>query len=171
MLVADNPAKKLALDRWDVLAQKRDEVVGYFERSEMKCPVSDFEIVPMLESIQSTDPEQFASIPSYEIARFFNAHRDHRAWEDEEPTEAQKAVLRSKRIPYEGINKGQTSELINTIYNAATEGQVRRLTFYGINSEGLTKKEACVIIDDYVASHPDAENDYQRWKMNGCPPL
>jgi hypothetical protein len=48
---------------------------------------------------------------------------------------------------------------------------VRRLTFYGINYEGLTKKEACVIIDDYIASHPDAENDYQRWKMDGCPPM
>jgi hypothetical protein len=170
-IVANNPAKKLALDRWDVLAGKRDEVVRYFERAEMKCPVSDFEIVPMLESIQATYPEQFSSIPSYDIARFFKSHRDHRSWEDEEPTEAQKAVLRSKRIPYEGITKGQASELINTIYNAATEGQVRRLTFYGINSEGLTKKEACVIIDDYIANHPDAENDYQRWKMNGCPPL
>ena len=63
-LVADNPAKKLALDRCDVLAEKRDEVVSYFERAEMKCPVSDFEIVPMLGSIQTTDPEQFASIPS-----------------------------------------------------------------------------------------------------------
>jgi len=170
-LVADNPAKKLALDRWDVLAEKRDEVASYFKRAEMKCPVSDFEIVSTLESIQATDPERFASIPSYEIARFFKAHRDHRSWEDDEPTEAQKAVLRSKRIPYEGITKGQASELINTIYNAATEGQVRRLSFYGINSEGLTKKEACLIIDDYIASHPDAENDYQRWKMNGCPPL
>ncbi len=38
------------------------------------------------------------------------------------------------------MTKGQASELINTIYNAATEGQVRRLTFYGIDSEGLTKK-------------------------------
>jgi hypothetical protein len=28
-----------------------------------------------------------------------------------------------------------------------------------------------VVIDDYMASHPDAENDYQRWKMNGCPPI
>jgi hypothetical protein len=55
-LVADNPAKKRALDRWDVLAEKRDEVVSYFERAEMKCPVSDFEIVPMLESIQATYP-------------------------------------------------------------------------------------------------------------------
>jgi hypothetical protein len=82
-----------------------------------------------------------------------------------------KRLLRSKRIQYEGTTKGQASELINTIYNAATEGQVRRLTFYGINYEGLTKKEACVIIDDYIASHPDAENDYQCWKMNGCPPL
>ena len=60
-----------------------------------------------------------------------------------------KAVPRSKRIPYEGITKGQASELINTIYNAATEGQVRRLTFYAIKYEGLTKKEACVMIDDY----------------------
>ena len=52
-LVRDNPAKKLALDRWDVLAQKRDEVLGYFQRSETKCPVSDFDVIPVLEKIQS----------------------------------------------------------------------------------------------------------------------
>jgi hypothetical protein len=170
-LVRDNPAKKLALERWDVLAQKRDEVLSYFERSQTKCPVSDFEVVPMLETIEANNPKQFASIPSYEIARFFKAHRDVREWEDEPATEAQKAVLRSKRIPYDGLTKKQASDLIETIYNGATEGQVRRLNFYGINSEGLSKKEATVIIDDYIANHPDAENDYQRWKMNGCPPL
>jgi hypothetical protein len=49
-------------------------------------------------SIQATDPQQFASIPLYEVARVFKAQRDHRSREDEEPTEAQKAVLRSKRI-------------------------------------------------------------------------
>jgi hypothetical protein len=79
--------------------------------------------------------------------------------------------VRSKRIPYEGLTKKQASDLIETIYNGATEGQVRRLKFYEINSEGLSKREAAVIIDDYIASHPDAENDYQLWKINGCPPL
>jgi hypothetical protein len=95
----------------------------------------------MLESIQATDPQQFASIPLYEVARVFKAQRDHRSWEDEEPTEAQKAVLRSKRIPYEGITKGQASELTNTIYNAATKGQVRRLAFYGIDFEGQRRRK------------------------------
>ena len=170
-LVRDNPAKKLALDRWDVLAQKRDEVLGYFQRSQTKCPVSDFDIVPMLEAIEASNPEQFASIPSYDIARFFKSHRQIRGWEDEPATDAQKAVLRSKRIPYEGLTKKQASDLIETIYNAATEGQVRRLNFYGINSEGLSKREAAVIIDDYIATHPDAENAYQLWKMKSCPPL
>jgi uncharacterized protein DUF4339 len=170
-LVRDNPARKLALERWDVLAQKRDEVLNYFQRSETKCPVSDFEVVPMLEAIEASNPDQFASIPSHEIARFFKSHRDVRGWEDEPATEAQKAVLRSKRIPYDGLTKKQASDLIETIYNGATEGQVRRLNFYGINSEGLSKKEAAVIIDDYIAGHPDAETDYQLWKINGCPPI
>jgi hypothetical protein len=43
--------------------------------------------------------------------------------------------------------------------------------FYGINSKGLSKREAALIIDDYIATHPDAENAYQLWKMKGCPPL
>ena len=170
-LVRDNPAKKLALERWDALAKKRDEVLNYFERSQTKCPVSDFDVIPMLEAIEESNPQQFASIPSHEIARFFKSHREVRGWEDEPATNAQKAVLRSKRIPYDGLTKKHASDLIETIYNGATEGQVRRLNFYGINSEGLSKKEACVVIDDYMASHPDAENDYQRWKMNGCPPI
>jgi len=170
-LLRDNPAKKLALQRWDVLAQKRDEVLSYFQRSQTKCPVSDFDVVPMLEAIEANNPAQFASIPSHEIARIFKSHRAVRDWENEPATDAQKTVLRSKRIPYDGLTKKQAHDLIDTIYNGATEGQVRRLKFYGINSEGLSKKKACVIIDDYIASHPDAENDYQRWKMNGCPPF
>jgi uncharacterized protein DUF4339 len=170
-LVRDNPARKLALERWDVLAQKRDEVMSYFQRSETKCPVSDYDVVPMLQLIENNNPKQFASIPSYEIARFFKSHREPREWEDEPATEAQRAVLRSKRIPYDGLTKKQASDLISTIWNGATEGQVRRLNFYGINSEGLSKKEAAVIIDDYIASHPDAETDYQLWKTNGYPPI
>jgi hypothetical protein len=79
--------------------------------------------------------------------------------------------LRSKRIPCDGLTKKQASDFIKTIHNAATEGQVRRLNFYRINSEGLSKLEAAVIIDEYIATHPDAENAYQLWKMKGCPPL
>ncbi len=86
-----------------MLANKRDEIVSYFKRAEMKCPISDFDVVPMLESIEEAYPKDFASIPSYEIARVFKAHRDHRSWEDDPATDAQKAVLRSKRIPYEGL--------------------------------------------------------------------
>ena len=148
-----------------------DEVLGYFQRSKTKCPVSDFDVIPVLEKIQESNPKQFASMPSYEIARSFKSHRQIREWEDEPATDAQKNVLRSKRIPYEGLTKKQASDLIETIYNGATEGQVRRLNFYGINSEGLSKREAAVIIDDYIATHPDAENAYQLWKMKGCPPL
>ena len=79
-LVLDNPARKLALDRWDVLAQKRDEVLSHFERSKTKCPVSDFDVMPMLQRIEADNPHRFASTPSYEIARFFKSHRDVRGW-------------------------------------------------------------------------------------------
>ena len=170
-LVRDNPAKKLALQRWDVLAQKRDEVLSYFERSQTKCPVSDYDVIPMLEAIQANNPGRFASIPSYEIASFLKSRRPARDWEDEPATSAQKTVLRSKRIPCDALTKKQAHDLIDTIYNGATEGQVRRLKFYRINSEGLSKKEAAVVIDEYIANHPDSENDYQLWKMRGCPPL
>src|SRR2546430_11775651 len=70
-LVRDNPAKKLALDRWDVLAQKRDEVLGYFQRSQTKCPVSDFDIVQMLEAIEESIPDIYAYIPHFAIV---NSH-------------------------------------------------------------------------------------------------
>jgi hypothetical protein len=154
-----------------VLAQKRDEVLSFFERSQTKCPVSDYDVIPILEAIQANNPGRFASIPSYEIASIFKSHRPVRDWEDEPATSAQKTVLRSKRIPCDGLTKKQAHDLIDTIYNGATEGQGRRLKFYGINSDGLSKKEAAVIIDEYIANHPDAENDYQLWKMRGCPPV
>ena len=170
-LLRENPARKLALERWDVLAQKRDEVLSYFEHSQTKCPVSDFDVIPMLEEIEASNPEKFASTPSYEIASLLKSRCPVRDWEDEPATSAQKTVLRSKRIPCDGLTKKQAHDLIDTIYNGATEGQVRRLKFYRINSEDLSKKEAAVIIDEYIASHPDAENDYQLWKMRGCPPV
>ncbi len=91
-IIADNPTKKLPFERWDQLAQKRDAVATYFGRSEIRCPVSEFEIVPFLEEVQAADPEQFSSLPSYDIARLLKARREHRGWEDESPTEAQKAV-------------------------------------------------------------------------------
>ncbi len=54
--------------------------------------------------------------------------------------------------------------MIEALLHGPTEGQKRRLAYYGIGSAGITKDKATELIDEYVATHPDAEYGYQLWK-------
>jgi len=92
-------------------------------------------------SIQATDPQQFASFRYMRWQGSLKRNAIIARGKTKSQRKLKRPVLRSKRIPYEGITKGQASELINTIYNAATEGQVRRLAFYGIDFEGQRRRK------------------------------
>jgi hypothetical protein len=88
-------------------------------------------------------------------------------WHNDPATERQISYLRSIGVSIEdGLTKGRACQLIG---GEPTEGQLRRLKFYGITpSPYLTKEEASEWIDGYEMQHPDSEEQYQTWKLRGC---
>ena len=86
-------------------------------------------------------------------------------WQNDPATDRQISYLRSNGVSIEaGLTKGRVSQLIE---GEPTEGQLRRLKFYGIKlTRYLTKKDASELIDSYKAQHPESEEQYQAWKLS-----
>lgn len=76
-----------------------------------------------------------------------------------DPTTKQIQYLRS--IGVELPPDATRRDASRVIGGEATEGQVRRLKFYGTYKEGLSKDEASQLIDEYVRVHPESELAYQ----------
>jgi hypothetical protein len=76
-----------------------------------------------------------------------------------DPTSRQIKYLRSvgAELP-SGATRKDVSRLIS---GEATSGQIRRLKFYGIYRDGLSKDEASDLIESYKAAHPESEAAYQ----------
>jgi hypothetical protein len=93
---------------------------------------------------------------------------DASGWQNDPATDLQKSYLRSIGVSIDvGLTKGRVSQLID---GEPTEGQLRRLSFYGIKlTRYLTKKEASELIDSYKTQHPESEDQYQAWKISRCP--
>ena len=161
------PEKKEALDRWTKLSSKRDQFVDYCAVAEKRIPLSPFELEMHLEDLQRQMGPDFNAVEPHELYRILERYRRPRGWEEDPASDAQKRLLLSKNIPVPvGMTKGEAYAVISQILDGATEGQIRRLHFYGIDPDGVTKKEAAILIDDFIGKHPDAETDYQRWKMS-----
>ncbi len=90
-----------------------------------------------------------------------NASNDD--WRDEPITDRQKKLIEDKG--YEAPDtKGEASDLITEILrkeDPATEGQIRRLEFYGIYGD-FSKKEASELIEKNKPLHD--EEEYQKHK-------
>lgn len=89
-------------------------------------------------------------------------------WHNDPATERQISYLRSIGVCIDdGLTKGRACQLIG---GEPTEGQLRRLEFYRITpSPYLTKEEASESIEGYMMQHPESEEEYQAWKLRGCP--
>lgn len=88
-------------------------------------------------------------------------------WRDEPITDRQQKLIEDKgyQVP---DTKGEASDLITEILrkeDPATEGQIRRLKFYGICGD-FSKKEAMDLIDQNKPLHD--EEQYQLWKKVVC---
>ena len=92
-----------------------------------------------------------------------NASNDD--WRFDPITDRQRELIEEKG--YEAPDtKGEASDLITEILrkeDGATEGQIRRLEFYGIYGD-FSKKEASELIDKN--KHLYDEDEYQAWKQN-----
>ena len=86
-------------------------------------------------------------------------------WHNDPAADPQINYLRSIGVSVEaGLTKGRACQLID---GEPTEGQLRRLTFYGIKlTRYLTKTDASELIDSYVTQHPESEEQYQAWKLS-----
>ena len=94
-------------------------------------------------------------------------------WRDDPITERQRNLIEEKGFDAPNT-KGEASDLISEILSKedeATEGQIRRLEFYGIYGD-FSKKEAMDLIEKNKPLHD--EDEYQAWKKIVCkidPPI
>lgn len=94
---------------------------------------------------------------------------------DEPATAAQLDLLRELGAkPPAGITKKLATKFISTLIRARewersmpSEGQKRRLQFYGIDcSARWSRDDAGRIIDQYIKEHPESERAYHQWKRS-----
>lgn len=69
---------------------------------------------------------------------------------------------------HDGMTIGEAGKIIDFLLtNPITEGQIRRLTFYGYSDfEGMSKTDATKAIDAFIRTHPESEDRYQLWKLS-----
>ncbi|HEV3098173.1 MAG TPA: GYF domain-containing protein [Candidatus Udaeobacter sp.] len=160
----NNDAGKAQIwSRWKTLSAKKSEILRI--ASLTGSQQSPFLVEWFLSELQETDPDKFEKFDPQELLKLFLRSHATGSWRDDPATEPQLSLLASKGIRIQpGITKGEAHDLIEAAINVVTDGQLRRLHFYGIDSNGLTKDQASDLIDQYVAEHPEAEYQYQLWK-------
>ena len=86
----------------------------------------------------------------------------------DDATPKQTEYLRSIGHTVSGqITRKEAQRLIT---GAPTEGQLRRLKFYGVPlSADANKEDASYAIDRYIREHPESEGSYQAWKDTSIP--
>jgi hypothetical protein len=90
------------------------------------------------------------------------------AGQDEPATDKQIAYLKVLEVPIEDyLSVREASDLIDQYRNRVSEGQKRRLSFYGLSyAPDITREEATELIDRYKSEHPESEAAYQAWKAS-----
>jgi len=160
-----DPEKAKIWSRWKTLSAKKSEILRIASLTRSQQSISPFSVEWFLSDLQETDPEKFEKFDPHELLKLFLRSHSTGSWRDDPATEPQLRLLASKGIRIQpGITKGDAHDLIDAAINVVTDGQLRRLHFYGIDSNGLTKDQASDLIDHYVAEHPEAEYQYQLWK-------
>lgn len=132
-----------------------------------------------IDSLAESDPNWHAETSPAEFARILKQRYPELRFEwtdadapsaeagaDEPATEKQIAYLKVLEVPipdYLGIR--EASDLIDKWKSRMSEGQKRRLDFYGLKyAPNITREQATNLIDVYKAEHPESEAAYQAWK-------
>jgi hypothetical protein len=115
--------------------------------------------------------EKFARVmvQRYPELRFeWTGNAESEAGQDEPATDKQIAYLKVLEAPIqEYLSVREASDLIDQYRNRVSEGQKRRLTFYGLDyAPNITREEATELIDRYKAEHPESEEAYHAWKIS-----
>jgi hypothetical protein len=154
-----------ALTKWRAKTLKMEGVREWWRNQrEFGLPGGIIALEEELTRIQDSDPKLFRTINPEQLIRrlpYFIVD----GWRRDPATQPQINLLARHGIGSpRGLTKGAASDQIEAIVNKVTEGQHRRLTFYRLPIPA-TKDEASAMIDAYIAQHPEAEQDYQRWKL------
>ncbi len=115
--------------------------------------------------------EKFARVmvQRYPELRFeWTGNAESEAGLDEPATDRQIAYLKVLEVPIEDyLSVREASDLIDQYKDRVSEGQKRRLNFYGLSySAETTRDEATELIDRYKSEHPESEAAYQAWKAS-----
>lgn len=108
-------------------------------------------------------------VQRYPELRFeWTGNVENEAGQDEPATDKQIAYLRVLEVPIEDyLSVREASDLIDQYRNRVSEGQKRRLNFYGFSyAPDITREEATELIDRYKSEHPESETAYQAWKAS-----
>jgi hypothetical protein len=154
-----------ALAKWKAKSVKMESVTEWWRNQrEFGLPGGIIALEEELTWIQDSDPRLFTTITPEQLIRrlpYFIID----GWRRDPATQPQINLLAQHGIRSpRGLTKGAASDQIDAIVNQVTEGQRRRLTFYRLPIPA-TKDEASAMIDAYVAENPQAEEDYQHWKL------
>jgi len=164
---AENKVETLA--KWRAKALRMETVREWWQNQrEFGLPGGIIALEEELTKLQDSDPKLFRTITPEQLIRrlpYFIVD----GWRSDPATEPQINLLAQHGIRSpRGLTKGAASDQIEAIVNQVTEGQHRRLTFYRLPIPA-TKDEASAMIDAYIAQHPEAEADYQQWKLSKRP--
>jgi hypothetical protein len=98
----------------------------------------------------------------------WTGNADSEAGQDEPATDKQIAYLKVLEVPIEDyLSVREASDLIDQYRSRVSEGQKRRLSFYGLSyAPEITREEATELIDRYKSEHPESEAAYQAWKAS-----
>jgi hypothetical protein len=167
--IAASENKVEALAKWRAKTLKMETVREWWQNQrDFGLPGGIIALEEELSRIQDSDPELFRTITSEQLIRRLHYFIVD-GWRSDPASQPQINLLAQHgvRSP-RGLTKGAASDQIEAIVNQVTEGQQRRLTFYRLRIPA-TKDEASAMIDAYMAQHPEAEADYQQWKLSGRP--
>jgi hypothetical protein len=122
-------------------------------------------------TLQKERPGALETISRDEFFTFVaDRYPDLRSWAHKPATPKQLKYLHDLGVQFRSdILAGEASNLIDehiqTHPEPITDGQRRRLKFYGIAEDGLTRYAASQAIDRYIGENPESEIAYQQWKV------
>jgi hypothetical protein len=167
--IAATENKVEALAKWQAKTLKMETVREWWQNQrEFGLPGGIIALEEEVTRIQDSDPKLFRTITPEQLIRrlpYFIVD----GWRTDPATQPQINLLAQHGIRSpRGLTKGAASDQIEAVVNQVTEGQHRRLTFYRMPIPA-TKDEASAMIDAYIALHPEAETEYQQWKLSKRP--
>jgi len=160
---------------------KAEELAAFLETNADRLRInmpSRSKDIDVTDTMSSEDPEwpnevspdKFARIlvQRYPELRFEWSGGEEESEQDAPATDKQVAYLKVLEVPISGyLTMREASDLIDKYKDRISEGQKRRLDFYGLKyPPDITREQATSLIDVYKSEHPESEEAYKAWKTS-----